>query len=85
MAASKPQASAVVALVAMVAIEPIQHDGKRYEPGEILLLTEAQAAVLVDQGAAAPDVPGAAPQGLATVATPAGQDAPPDPAQATLA
>lgn len=38
--------------VALVAVDPIDHDGTRYELGEDLTVTAEQAAALVSSGAA---------------------------------
>lgn len=38
--------------VALVAVDPIDHDGTRYEPGADLNVTAEQAAALVASGAA---------------------------------
>ena len=49
MADAKPSAK----LVSVVAVEPIMAGGVRYEPGSLLSVSAADAAGLVEQGAAA--------------------------------
>lgn len=41
-----------IALIVLVALVPITHDGQAYAPGERLSMPEAQAQPLIDCGAA---------------------------------
>lgn len=53
MADKKPAAKAAPATVAVTAVEPITHDGVRYEPGEDLPeMLASQAQALIDFNAA---------------------------------
>ena len=79
MAGTTGKAAPAAAKVTVFAVDPIDHDGTRYEPGDALRVSEEQATGLIAAGAASADPAPQAEQAPAVVA------APEDPAQAPLA